>query len=1670
MVTSLSTAILGAILTYKLKQIHSIYVLSITVIAIFLLYGSFMKPLFFISEKRHEIDTSDWKKNEAINYEGNYFEAEGSLPLSAKYKTDRKISKWNIIRGKGKVKEIASSYHNLVFDIKAEEPLLLRINTHYFPGWKITIDDNETLPYFDDKVGFMSVSIPQGIHRIQAKFTDTPIRLWSNIISAVSILVLLLISGYLLSVKIIYKENKLSNLIALKYRQYSNLIITVAVAIPVLAVFFSLSSILLKPGIISGGDYSTHLIRAKVFMEALSQGQFPVRWVEYSSPGLSFPLFNFYMPGFYYLMSILYQFAHLHVFTLKLLLLFIWWIGAFWIYLYTRRFSKIGAIGATLIYSFTPHILFDLFVMSAWPEFLAISLIPGLLWAYDRLLVTGKKNYVLPLGIFTALLLISHLPTVLIITPVFLAYFFFSHQRLKKKQSLMLVLLGVGLGLGLSAFFTLPFISEISYVKSSVVTTGETDFHKTFISLKDLVIPRWGYGLQEKGLPPPLNDPVSVQIGVIQLAIIIISFIFLVVKLLFNSGKPRSESKAGSLKAPLVFWLLTIFYVVFFTSKISLFIWETVPFMPLVQAGHRFLLLIPLASAALFVLLISKFQDVKKQAGIVLLLLPLTFMLTGSYLHPANYIPENIFNFDSPTWRESRGVQETSEPAPLPAMLGVDLPPKDLPIYQVLKGEGTVRLRKFDFHQMEFEIDAKSPLLFSINSHYFPGWKVFIDNNETKILRESRFGFLLVNVSKGTHVVKTAFTDTPVRQTANMISLSFLVILAAWSMYQISFVEYKFKQFLRFVLYRNKEASEENKLKRTGFIYTSISLILLSAALIYISFTLLAPGIPFGHDTISHLIRTKLFSEAFSQGQIPVRWTEWVWNGASLPLFNFYQVGYYYLVSLLYVIIPSITFSMKLAIIFSFWIGTIFMFLYLRRFSTITAALGSFLYIFTPYILSDVFIRAAFPEFLAINILPGLLWSIDRLLATGKSFYAFAFSLLLAIGIFSHLPVFVIFIPVLSGYALLLYITGETSRKSIILTAISTLAGIGIASFYWMPAVLELRSIRSDLLISSYYDFNSHFLTLPKLFESEVINGFSVPALEQTMPIKIGFIHWGIILLAISLLVYKLYLSVKSNRFSESLNPKSQALNSNKRQDYNLKNIKQFKNSDLKHLDLIRNLKFEIRNLNYITPHLLFWLLVSVFALYFSLNLSSGLWNNLAFINFILYPWRFLFLFAISCSALIGLMLHHVRQKHHQIIIMSTLVFIIFLLYREYIAPYGYIPDNIHKIDSTDWKTNNMYLSDDNFNEAAGNLPLNVMYVSGKEIPKWDIIQGKADIKELTTKFHESSFIAKSQEPFRFRLNTHYYPGWKVYINGKESKIDRIDSHGFININLGKGTHEILFAFTDTLLRKSANIFSILSFFFLSVWLLYPILTKKYSLVLLNNSVNKRLHNLLPIPKLRNAVSPFIYHFFRPFTLSLLLLIIIIYSFTQIIKPLVDTLIPGEKVKTIPATKIARGEKHPDYPTNPPSSGWYVESNMRTGIFTNPVSDEQLVEALTKGAVVINYNCNYKPPAPPSVTDNSHFLVQPLNNSSRESGQSKEEQQKIWNEIKYQNQQCGEIISAIREVVDKKDKKYIIMSPSLTLDARIALVSWGRIDKMILPNKDRIEKFIDAYIGEKPEL
>ena len=80
---------------------------------------------------------------------------------------------------------------NISFEVSSDKPVTARINTIYYPGWIARINDEKANIAFDNSRGIMEVRLPKGESRVELTFTETPLRLASDLISVFAFVALL---------------------------------------------------------------------------------------------------------------------------------------------------------------------------------------------------------------------------------------------------------------------------------------------------------------------------------------------------------------------------------------------------------------------------------------------------------------------------------------------------------------------------------------------------------------------------------------------------------------------------------------------------------------------------------------------------------------------------------------------------------------------------------------------------------------------------------------------------------------------------------------------------------------------------------------------------------------------------------------------------------------------------------------------------------------------------------------------------------------------------------------------------------------------------------------------------------------------------------------------------------------------------------------------------------------------------------------------------------------------------------------------------------------------------------------------------------------------------------------------------------------------------------------
>ena len=112
---------------------------------------------------------------------------EADSPLPAQYLAGEPLARAAIVAGQGSVLEQESLSASAFARIRAEGPVRLRFYTHYFPGWRATVDGQPVEIQPDPPNGLIGIDLPEGEHQVHLRFGATPVRSASAALSVVGL-------------------------------------------------------------------------------------------------------------------------------------------------------------------------------------------------------------------------------------------------------------------------------------------------------------------------------------------------------------------------------------------------------------------------------------------------------------------------------------------------------------------------------------------------------------------------------------------------------------------------------------------------------------------------------------------------------------------------------------------------------------------------------------------------------------------------------------------------------------------------------------------------------------------------------------------------------------------------------------------------------------------------------------------------------------------------------------------------------------------------------------------------------------------------------------------------------------------------------------------------------------------------------------------------------------------------------------------------------------------------------------------------------------------------------------------------------------------------------------------------------------------------------------------
>ncbi len=530
------------------------------------------------------------------------------------------------------------------------------------------------------------------------------------------------------------------------------------------------------------------------------------------------------------------------------------------------------------------------------------------------------------------------------------------------------------------------------------------------------------------------------------------------------------------------------------------------------------------------------------------------------------------------------------------------------------------------------------------------------------------------------------------------------------------------------------------------------------------------------HDD-QHVVRLYLLDRAIKEGSLFPRWVGGLGFGFGYPLFNFYPPLVYYVAEFFHLIGFSLFLSVKLTFILGFLLAAIGIFLFVKNLiGRMAGIVALVLYTYFSYHAVNAYVRGALAEFFGMAILPFVFLSLDNLFKKKNSqailIFAIVFALMMLVHPLVSFPA--LFYLVFFGIFYLVISKNQKERLSFIVSGIkSVLLGLGLSAFFWLPSLMERKfTLVNDILTKELANYKLHYIYPSQFWYSLWGFGGSVKGPYDGMSFQLGKIHIFLFFLALLLCLLTIFLSKP------------------------LKDRQYF----------------------------FLFIFLSIFSLFMTTSYSSMVWDNIHYLWYLQFPWRFLlfagFFIAVSASYLVYFCRCLINRNSK--IFITVFVAITCLLtigiYGKYFKPQKQFnaSDNfLTSEEEVEWRISKSSFEFVPKGVATKKTELNTttLAIEKKDLPKnpFILLNGKGAVEILKDNFVKKEFAIDLQSSATFRLNIYYFPGWKAYLDGKELTIQDNNKLKLITVNLPAGKAMLVFKFQNTPTRTIANLLSFIS-------------------------------------------------------------------------------------------------------------------------------------------------------------------------------------------------------------------------------------------------------------------
>ena len=541
---------------------------------------------------------------------------------------------------------------------------------------------------------------------------------------------------------------------------------------------------------------------------------------------------------------------------------------------------------------------------------------------------------------------------------------------------------------------------------------------------------------------------------------------------------------------------------------------------------------------------------------------------------------------------------------------------------------------------------------------------------------------------------------------------------------------------------------------------------------------LLAPGYFLrAHDAGHSLFWLVEFDQAIRDGFLWPRWAPDHALGYGYPLWIFYAPLAFYVAEFFHLLGFGIAAAIKITWALAFMLSGVTMYRFARKlWGPGPGLIAGLLYVYAPYHLVNIYVRAALAEFVAFALFPWVLQSFWELLEEGGNRRLAIAGLSFGLTLLTH-SVTVIFFPPVLALLVLYWLalrwrrTGQLPWRSTLQALGAGLLGIGLAAIFLLPALTEGRYIAQQQWVANAYNFTSQFLYPFQLFNLDWGFGHAIAGPDDGMPLQIGL--WLIILgLAALPLLWR-------------HRPPRRAM-------------------------------------------LVGFLLAAVGSVFFALFISQPIWEAFPPLALIQFPFRLLSLVALflslAAAGVVAALLPRPARVSSDPSAQRALSPVLLVLGLAIVfASYPYTRPEHTPVTERDQSSQAVYDFEVKYNMVGhtafaeappSHTPKLAAHLADKPLPLAGIIKGEGSVQTLRHGAGSEQVQVSARTPVTLQFYTYYYPGWRATVdgratvNGQRVEIRPDGPYALITLDLPAGTHDVSIRLTNTPLRTAAAVVS----------------------------------------------------------------------------------------------------------------------------------------------------------------------------------------------------------------------------------------------------------------------